>query len=85
MKGKTFKLHTLAQVMELQNPEWLIEGVIEHGGLAMLFGPSGHGKSFLSADWMMCVTTGTRWAGREVRQGRVIYVAARWSGVQVTY
>lgn len=56
--------------------DWLIDGVIEAGSTALLYGPSGHGKTFVTLDLALSVATGTTWAGRAVQQGQVVYVAA---------
>lgn len=67
----------LAQAWELSAPPALIEGVIDLGTLVRVIGPSGHGKSFVMADWVMCVASGRSWAGhRVVGKGRVVVVAA---------
>jgi len=60
----------------LPQPEWLIDGVLPKGGLAVLYGEAGSYKSFVGVDWSMCIATGQQWAGREVERGAVVYVAA---------
>src|SRR5690242_2211207 len=65
----------MEQVMSLPDPEWQIEGLIERGALACVYGAPGDGKTFLTLGWALCVATGTPWQGREVHQGRVVYVA----------
>lgn len=60
---------------QLGEPTWLIEGVIPDGSFAEIHGKPGHGKSFLALDWALSIATGQAWAGREVRQGEVVYVA----------
>jgi hypothetical protein len=54
----------------------LIDAIIPAGAFAVLFGPSGHGKTFLTLDWAYCVATGIPWYGRQVKAGHVVYVAA---------
>lgn len=71
-----FRLLSLDDIENLPDPEPLIEGVIDHGTVSMLAGESGKGKSFVAIDWALHVATGRSWFGRQVRQGRVLYVAA---------
>ncbi|HXD16025.1 MAG TPA: helicase RepA family protein [Vicinamibacterales bacterium] len=63
------------EVLDLPDPVWQIDGVIEQGALACVFGPPGDGKSFLALDWGLCIATGTPWHGRNVRRGAVIHIA----------
>jgi len=48
--------------------------------LAVLFGESGSGKSFLALDLAVDIAMGTSWRGRVTRRGRVVYVAAEGAG-----
>lgn len=55
---------------------WLIKGVLPKSSTAMLFGPSGVGKSFLLIDWMMHIATARPcWNGKKVKSGQVVYLA----------
>lgn len=58
----------------------LVEDFLDTECLAMLFGPSNTGKSFIALDLGFCVATGRAWAGRRVLQGGVVYVAAESPG-----
>jgi energy-coupling factor transporter ATP-binding protein EcfA2 len=55
-------------------PEFLVEGLIENGGLTAIIGPSGVGKTLVLLDIIACITTGQRWHGRAVMQQRGIYL-----------
>ena len=62
----------------LRNPQpatFLVDDLIEHPSLALLFAPSGAGKSFLAIAWSASVATGTPWIGRDTQQGAVFYLA----------
>jgi hypothetical protein len=69
-----FDLHTVQDVFGLADPEWLIEGLLEVGAQGVVYGPTGHGKTFVTLDWALCVATGRKWQGQAVKQGPVIYV-----------
>ena len=55
--------------------EWLIKGFIEIGDSGQIFGPSGHGKTFVALDWSCGVATGRMWNGHQCKQGLVLYFA----------
>lgn len=61
----------------LPEPQWLIESVMERDSLAVLWGASGSGKSFVALDMALCIATGTRWLEKyPTTQGPVFYAAA---------
>jgi AAA domain len=62
------------ELADLPEPGWLIDGVLPGESLTLAYGPKGHGKSFVTVDMAMSITHGRPWAGRQVRQGPVIYV-----------
>lgn len=61
-------------------PSWMIKGFLPRAELAVLFGESGSGKSFLALDVAVDIAMGTPWRGRTTRKGRVVYVAAEGAG-----
>ena len=54
---------------------YLVDELIEHQSLALLFAPPSSGKSFLAISWAASVATGTPWLERDTRQGPVFYLA----------
>jgi KaiC/GvpD/RAD55 family RecA-like ATPase len=54
----------------------LIEGMLDNHTLAVLYGESGSGKTFVMLDMAFHIATGRPWQGREVAQGPVLYIAA---------
>ena len=54
----------------------LVDGWIDHAGLAVVYGASNTGTSFPAIDLGLHVALGRRWFGRRVSQGGVVYVAA---------
>jgi putative DNA primase/helicase len=69
-----FKLYSVADVIALKQPPWLIEGVLEEGAFAVLYGASKSGKSFTALAWALSIATGGAWHGRATKKGRVVYV-----------
>ncbi len=74
------RLLSVEEMAKLPPPEPLIENVLMRGGLAVLWGKPGSGKTFVALDWGLNVAVGAWWFGREVRQGGVLYLAAEGSG-----
>lgn len=55
---------------------WLIKQFLPAEGLALIYGHSGSGKTFLALDIAMHIALGWEWCGRKVKQGAVVYVGA---------
>jgi len=54
----------------------LIERTLQKTGIAMIFGESNSGKTFMAIHLCMCVSTGGEFLGRNVNESAVLYVAA---------
>lgn len=68
---------------EILNPKpmsWLIKHVAPFANVAMLFGASGSGKSFLALDIAAAVVRGVPWRGFKTLQGEVAYFVAEGAG-----
>lgn len=62
--------------MTMEPPKWLIKGILEDNSLGVIFGASGHGKSYLVLDMAACIASGRDFHGRKTKQtGAVIYIA----------
>lgn len=55
-------------------PEELINGFVPSGGVMVLAGAPGTGKSFVALSWAAAIAEGASWFGQEVRQAPVAYV-----------
>jgi hypothetical protein len=70
-------LLSTAEVKALPPPNALVEGYLNLDSLALMFGPSGVGKSFVAADIALHVSRGAWWQRRHpVQGGPVLYVVA---------
>jgi len=58
----------------------LVEGVIGRQAMAVLYGDSNSGKTFLAIDICAHVASGRDWMGRRTRRGVVLYVACEAPG-----
>ena len=56
--------------------EWLVEGILLENGINVLYGPSGHLKSFNARDLAISVALGEPWHERLTRRGTVCMVVA---------
>ena len=54
----------------------VIKGLVEQGSFVVIYGPSGSGKSFFTADIAQHIATGQAWRGRKCPQALVVYVAS---------
>ena len=60
---------------------WLIRKFIERDTTGHIFGPTGHGKTFMVLDMALAVATGRPWQGHEVvNPGCVLYFAGEGHG-----
>lgn len=70
------------EVLNLPTPEWMIEGCVELGGLTIIYGKPGRGKSLIAMDWACTLAAGeTKWMGRDirVREPKVLYILGEGS------
>jgi hypothetical protein len=71
-----FKLVTIKSLIEYPVPiRWLIKGFFESGGMNVMSGAYGSGKSFIAFDIAFCVAAGIDWHGNKVIQAPVIILA----------
>ena len=64
------------ELLDLPDPEFLIDGVLQRKGVGVLYGPSGACKTTLVAGLMTAIATGRDWFGYRVcRRGGSVYVA----------
>lgn len=70
------RLLSVEELERLPPLTWLIDQYLPAGGTAVMYGPSGGGKSFMALDMGMSVATGMPWAGLATKSGPVVYVSA---------
>lgn len=67
--------------MARPKPKWLVKGFLPQAQLAVLYGASGSGKTFLMLDLVYAIARGEPWRGAMgVKQGRVAYIAGEGAG-----
>lgn len=75
-RNAPFRPVWLADAATPTHTEYLIKGLIDRGSLIVIYGPSGDGKTFFTADLSAHIACGRQWRGRRVRPALVAYVAA---------
>ena len=70
-----YRLLTDDDLRKLPPAQWRIKDVLPSQGLAVVFGPSGSGKSFLVLDMLQSLAFGREWFGRRVKPCSVTYIA----------
>jgi len=71
-----FRIVPASSVAAILTGAWLIKHLLPSRGLAVIYGPPGSGKSFVALDAAFHIAMGEAWAGKRVKQGAVIYIAA---------
>lgn len=79
-KPPRFVFQSADEFMVSSPARWLIKGVLPQAGLAVVFGESGSGKSFLVLDLVLALTRGVSWRGLRTRQVRAAYIVAEGVG-----
>jgi len=74
--GPRFKLEPYSSIDWTGAGEWLLQGLLPLQGLAVVYGASGSRKSFIAADLALKIARGLTWAGRQLKQGAAVYIAA---------
>lgn len=67
---------TEADVDDLPPFRWMIPNVLPETGIALLYGKTGEGKSFIAIDLAEAIAHGTSAWGQKFEPGNVLYVAA---------
>ena|SRR5436190_2141029 len=72
-----YRLLDDVQVLDLPDPEWLIDGILQRRSLFVLYGPSGAYKTTIVSGVQVALATGGEWFGHPVLiRGASIYIGA---------
>ena len=75
----SFALRRIGDI-PLTEPEFLVDDLLETDTLALFFGESGCRKTFVAFDVAASIATGAPYAGRQTKEGTVIYLAGEGTG-----
>lgn len=68
-------LGSLSKYRDMPPTKYIVDGLLEHGGLVSVIGDSGVGKSAVVLDMAASIVAGKDWKGRKTIQCPVLYVA----------
>ncbi|MDA9579588.1 AAA family ATPase [Luminiphilus sp.] len=72
--GQRFRLKRLEEFLKRPDIEWTVENLIPKGGLCVIYGQSGSGKTFAAIDFGCKVSQGLDWFDLGTLKGPVVYV-----------
>lgn len=75
-QNRPIKLYPWAEMHTLPQRRYLIKGLLDEGGMSVVYGPSNSGKTFLVIDMAAHISLGWNWRDRKTKQGSVVYIAA---------
>lgn len=77
---KLFPCYTGGEFIKRPRPNWIVRDILPEADLAAIYGESGAGKTFVALDMALAIGRGVPWLGKDVKQGRVVYIAAEGAG-----
>lgn len=80
LRPPKYHLRPGASITDLPELEWRIKGVLPSQGLAVIYGPSASGKSFLALDMAAAIVLGGPWFGHVVKRSTVVYIPLEGEG-----
>ena len=84
IESRRFTPYSMEAIRTEPLPEWLVDEVLTRGGLAVIYGPSGHGKTFVTLDLCLSLATGRPWQGHDTTHAPVVYVSGEGAaGIRV--
>lgn len=69
------KVYSAKNYSQRPPARWRVRGVLPEQGFAVIYGPSGSGKSFLALDMLAHIAAGRDWFGHRVHKAPVAYLA----------
>lgn len=79
-KPARFTAVTPGEFLKRKPANWIVKGIVPRAGLAVIYGASGSGKTFLTLDMVGAIVRGEPWRGAAAQRGRAIYVVAEGAG-----
>jgi KaiC/GvpD/RAD55 family RecA-like ATPase len=78
----TYEVLSVGEVMNLPDPEWLVEGAVIDNGLGFIYGAPGTGKSFVALSLALAIANKREsWWGRKIlKHGPVLYISSEGTG-----
>jgi hypothetical protein len=75
-ENASFNFKSAKELLEsTENVTWIVKDMLTEGGFSVMAGPPKSGKSTLMRQLVLAVSRGGEFLGRQVQQGKVIYLA----------
>jgi hypothetical protein len=71
---RRFRLLHRNELDAVLRPAWAVKGLLPQSGLAVCYGPSGAGKTFLLLDMACAIAEGAEWFGHRTTKAPIIYL-----------
>lgn len=75
-----FRVHTASEFSGGAPMDWLVRSVLPRAELAVIYGESGSGKTFLALDLAAAISRGIQWRAKRTVKGRVVYICGEGAG-----
>ena len=75
-----FRVYSAEEFSAGQPMGWIVRDVLPRAELAVIYGESGAGKSFVTLDLCAAIMRGIPWRDKRTTKGRVVYVCAEGAG-----
>lgn len=75
-KPVPFQTTPIAAYANSPSPQWIIKNVLPAAELAVIYGESGCGKTFMALDLVFSIARGFNWQNNRTKKGRVVYICA---------
>lgn len=78
MRGEQAKseLEWFDDVKPVVDVPYIVKGLMDHGSMSVVYGPSNSGKTFFALDLVFHIAIAHQWRDRRVNGGAVLYLAA---------
>lgn len=70
-----FRILTIDELLDVEPPQWRIDGVFPTHGSSTLYGAFETFKTFVALDMMLALASGRDWQGRAAKPCSVLYIA----------
>jgi predicted peroxiredoxin len=74
-KSSLLQLLSPTDMLNMPEPEWLVDGLLQVKTNNLAFGKSNTFKSFIGIDIACCIANGVKWHGKAVKKKKAMYVA----------
>lgn len=73
---KRLPIYHSSELGSLPKRRYLIKGLLEQGGMSVIYGASNSGKTFLAIDISYHIALGRKWQDKNTKAGTVVYIYA---------